>query len=157
MSDAIYDRYKTRATQHQEEREAKFRRKAEADEQERLRLLETVPTELDRMFARLEETNYADEVVKGMLRPVRLASGEVREFVTWIVGHTNYWHFTYEDQVCNGIFVCSDRTFCQDVGAYPRESQPHEPVQLGELGLGEIQSVVQGINLVGRRMSEIRR
>ena len=156
MSDPIYDRYKTLATEAENEEAERRRRDAEEKEAERQRLIASIPAAVDEMFERQERTRYADEVVRGQLRFLELESGEVQETVMWIVGRSEPWRWTFEDMETDAFFITSGRLFGRTVGAYPRSDAPLKLFGPAELSLKELRELVAGIDFVGRRRSEIK-
>lgn len=150
MSDPILELYKERDRIKAEEKAREVRRKQETDEQERLRLLETIPDALDSMFERLELTGYSDELIIGSIRPVKSESGDVRELVTWVVGSTDDHYTVNAGMVCESIFVSSERTFYRWLSLNYSEKEPLELVQIANLRLRGVQGVLTGIQKVGQ-------
>jgi|GEM_PF-4606947 len=148
MNDPILDRYRKVAEQGNEERRAKV----EENEQERLRLLETIPSEVEQAFERLERINYVDEMTKGMIRSVKTESSDTAELVTWALGQTNYRVNERDNNDVESMFIGSNRSFYATDTARPYgRDYPLNPLDPSRLKLDEVQRLVGGLRYVGKR------
>ena len=146
--DPILARYRKTNQQLEDEKAAKLA----TDEKERLRLLASLTSEIDRAFDRLEDSDYADEVVKGIIRTVKTDSEGSIELVTWPLDNDRFGYGGVEADFAEYWFLGSDRSLLRSVQVARVHNPPLEPLQeMLKLSLEKLQRIVNGLQRVGTR------